>query len=108
MGAKRSTGEVTHVSLSKREFLALIDEGKVGGRPARLADWPQIFSDCKEGQGQEPFSARQFWEIYVQGAVSRQRSRNKLEELHVQGRLLRVEHPVTGAYYYMWPEKELQ
>lgn len=109
MGAKRSTGEVTHVNqMNKREFLALLESGAATTRtPSNRMDWDDVVRNCKDAQGQEPFNARQFWEIYVEGAVSLQRTRSKLEEFYVQGKLLRIIDPRSNAYYYMWTEKEL-
>jgi hypothetical protein len=72
------------------------------------ADWEGIIQECKDGQGQEPFTSREFWETYVQGAVTLQRTRNKLDELHAQGKLLRIVNPRDGAYVFMWVEQELK
>ena len=96
------------LGLSKDEFKALLDEGKaVATRPSSKANWEQIIANCKEGQGQDPFSRKQFYVTYVEGVVTQSRSDRKLEQLVVQKRLLKVQSPYNSAYYYMWPESEL-
>ena len=92
--------------MSKKEFMSLLDSGAPTTRaPSQKADWDAIIADCKDSQGQEPFTARDFWETYAKGVVTDQRARKKLDQLRVQNKLLRIDY--KGTYYYAWTETAL-
>lgn len=88
-------------NMSKQEFMAAFDAGEANVRPkTKSSDWNALFEQAKVTFKDLPFTLSDFWVEVVKGAVTEQRTRTKLKELHAKGLVHRVMY--RNAWNYMF------
>jgi len=85
--------------LSKREFFKLLAEGGGPAAPSPgKANWNAIYAELKKTK--IPLTIKIIQEHYVKGAVTRYRTKNKLQEWAAAGKCKQIWH--KGKYWFFF------
>jgi len=93
-----------HEGISRADFFRLLKEGADTAAPSGKADWEAIIKEAKTAE--LPFTATQFYQRYVKGVVTPQRSKGKLAELFARKQIARIYY--GGRYYFTFDPEMIE